>query len=58
MYFITVSCVGVIYIYLTPHCTVIVIVAQLPSYPAQCQIVASQDSAKLRLQIKIMILSI
>jgi len=35
-------CMGVGYIQLTVHCTVIMIVVQLPSYPDQRQIMASQ----------------
>ena len=38
----TATCMDVVYIQLTVHCTVIMIVVQLPSYPDQHQIVASQ----------------
>ena len=42
VYFMTASCMGVVYIIPNSLLYCYVIVVQLPGYPAQCQIVASQ----------------
>ena len=52
VYFMTASSAWV-WSYQTVHCNVIVIVVQLAGYPSQCRIVASQDFAKLKFQIKL-----